>query len=129
MAEWDFGADLEALLALTRGSEGPRTMSGMVQAATALIQRSRSEDPEGLERWFDENAEVLVCQQLLVANVHSQPSPKTDLSRALREWAAQSDDTSPAAAVAWLKEENPALLRAWLLSRVEDLIADELNPT
>lgn len=129
MAEWDFGADLEVLLALTREAEGPRTMSGMVAAATALIQRSRSEDPEGLRRWFDENAEVLVCQQLLVANVHSQPSPKTDLPRVLREWAARVEDRSAASAVAWLKEENPALLRAWLLSRAEDLIADELAPT
>ncbi len=129
MAEWDFGADLEALLALTREAEGPRTMSGMVQAATSLVQRSRSEDPEGLRHWFEENAEVLVCQQLLVANVHSQPSPRTDLPRALRQWAAQSEDQSAAAAVAWLKEENPALLRAWLLGRVEDLVADELTRT
>ena len=45
----------------------------------------------------------------------------------LRAWAAQSDDPTAAAAIEWLKEEYPGLLRAWLLSRVEELIEHELD--
>ncbi|WP_297344888.1 hypothetical protein [Amnibacterium sp.] len=32
----------------------------------------------------------------------------------------------PAQAVAWLKEEHPGLLRAWLLNQVQDLISEQL---
>jgi hypothetical protein len=98
----------------------------MVQAAEVLVRRSRAEDPAGLDGWFRDNAEALVGQQLLVANVHAQLSPAADLQSVLSEWAARSENSTPAAAVAWLKEEHPGLLRAWLLSRVEELIADEL---
>jgi hypothetical protein len=45
----------------------------------------------------------------------------------LRAWAAESDNPTAAAAVEWLKEEYPGLLRAWLLCRVEELIDDELG--
>jgi hypothetical protein len=76
---------------------------------------------------LSDNAEVLVGQQLLVASVHAQSSPAADLPRVLREWAAGADERTPAAAVAWLKEQYPALLRAWLLCKVEDLVADELS--
>jgi len=129
VVQWDFSADLEQLVSLIDQGAGPRTMSSMAQSASSLIQRSRCDDPAGLERWFSENAEVLVAQQLLVANVHKQQSPATELPRVLREWAAHSEDQTPEAAVGWLKEEYPGLLRAWLLSRVADLIADELTRT
>ena len=126
MTQWDFTADVEHLLAQVEDGGAPRTMSSMVHAAYALVQRSRSADPPGLQRWLNDNAATLVGQQLLVANVHAQQDPRTALPRALDEWAARSEDRAPAAAVAWLKEEYPGLLRAWLLSRVEELIADEI---
>lgn len=126
MTAWDFTADLQRLLASVKFDAGPRTMSSMVQAADELVQRSRADDPAGLERWFGDNAETIIGQQLLVANVHAQLAPGIDLPRVVHEWAAHSKDWTPAAAVAWLKEEHPGLLRAWLLSRVEELIADEL---
>jgi len=126
VTQWDFTADLEHLLAQIEDGGAPRTMSSMVQAAHALVQRSRNADSPRLQQWLNDNAAMLVGQQLLVANVHAQQDPLTALPRALDEWAARSEDRTPAAAVAWLKEEYPGLLRAWLLSRVEELIADEI---
>ncbi len=127
LTQWDFVADLDRLLVSVAHEAGPRTMSGMAEAAASLVQRSRASDPTGLQRWLDDNAETLVGQQILVANVHAQQSPAIELPLAVRAWAAQHDDQNPAEAVAWLKENRPGLLRAWLLSRVEDLIAEEMT--
>ena len=126
LTQWDFAADLGGLLALVEHGAGPRTMSSMVQEVDVIVQRSRTDDPAGLERWFNDNAETLIGQQILVASVHAQRSPAIELPRVVRAWSAQTEDPTPAAAVAWLKEEYPGLLRAWLLCRVEDLIADEI---
>jgi len=126
VTQWDFTADVEHLLAQVEDGGALRTMSSMVDAAYALVDSSGGADPAGLQRWLNDNAATLVGQQLLVANVHAQQDPRTALPRALDEWAARSEDRAPAAAVAWLKEEYPGLLRAWLLSRVEELIADEI---
>jgi hypothetical protein len=126
LTQWDFTANLEQLLASVERGDGPRSMSSMIQAAAALIQRSRRNNPTGLEGWLNDNADALIGQQILIANVHAQPSPATELPRALHQWAAQGEGRTPAQAVAWLKEEYPGLLRAWLLSRVEDLIGDEM---
>lgn len=126
MTQWDFRADVERLLALTGQEGGQSTMSGIVEMAQSLVLRGRRDDPAGLARWFNDNAEMLVAQQILISTVHAQRSPATGLPRLLHEWAARSEIQAPHAAVEWLKEEHPALLRAWLLSRVEDLIAREL---
>jgi hypothetical protein len=103
-------------------------MSEMIDAASSVVEASHA-DPAALRRWLSENAETLVGQQILVTAVHSQRSPSVDLPRVLREWASQGDRVTAASAVEWLKEEHPALLRAWLLTRVEDLIAAEMAGT
>jgi hypothetical protein len=101
-------------------------MSQMIEAAETVVRAGRS-DPAQLQRWLNDNAEVLVGQQILVSSVHAQLSAGTELPRVLRAWAAGVDLPTAAAAMDWLKEEYPALLRAWLLSRVEELLDAELR--
>jgi hypothetical protein len=101
-------------------------MSEMLTAASAVVDASQT-GPTQLRDWFDANAEMLIGQQLLVASVHSQQSPETELPRLLREWIRDAEDPSPDDAVEWLKQEYPGLLRAWLLTRVADLIAAEMD--
>ena len=125
VTQWDFAADLDRLLAGLRQGDGPQSMSGMVENAGALVEQARGDDPEQLARWLDDNAVPLVAQQLLIATVHAEQSPATELPHVVREWAAAREATA-ADAVAWLKEEHPGLLRAWLLGRVEELVAELL---
>jgi hypothetical protein len=126
MVQWDFAADVAALLRQTERGEGPRSMSQMLEAAETIVRGGRSR-PAELQRWLDDNAETLIGQQILVTSVHAQSSALTELPRVLREWTAQFGQPNAAAALDWLKEEYPALLRAWLLSRVEDLIRAEMT--
>jgi hypothetical protein len=126
VAEWDFAAGVGELLHQTERGAGPRSMSQMIEAAETVVRAGRS-DPAQLQRWLNDNAEVLVGQQILVSSVHAQLSAGTELPRVLRAWAAGVDLPTAAAAMDWLKEEYPALLRAWLLSRVEELLDAELR--
>jgi hypothetical protein len=103
-------------------------MTEMIDAASSVVAASHA-DPGALRRWLSENAETLVGQQILVTAVHSQQSPGADLPRVLQDWVSQAGRVTAFAAVEWLKEEHPALLRAWLLTRVEDLIAAEMVKT
>lgn len=61
-------------------------MSSMVEAAESLVRRSGNDDLDAFHRWLDANAQALVGQQLLIANVHAQQSPALKLPRVLREW-------------------------------------------
>ena len=126
MTQWDFGADVEQLLDAIGHQEGPRSMSSMVEAAGSLVRRGRADGSDALRRWLDANAEALVGQQLLIANVHAQQSPALELPRVLREWASRVEVPDPVEAVAYLKAEHPGLLRAWLLERVDDLVGEQL---
>src|SRR6478735_11570147 len=101
-------------------------MSQMVEAVHSLVEAGRTQ-PAELQRWLSDNLPALIGQQVLVASVHAQSSPLVELPRVLRAWAGQSHDPTAAAAMEWLKEEYPGLLRAWLLCRVEELIDDELG--
>ena len=101
-------------------------MTQMVEAVDSLLGAGRSQ-PDELQRWLSDNLSALIGQQILVASVHAQSSPLVELPRVLRAWAAESNDPTAAAAVEWLKEEYPGLLRAWLLCRVEEMIDIELN--
>lgn len=101
-------------------------MSQMVEAVDSLLEAGRSR-PAELQGWLSENLPSLIGQQILVASVHGQSSPLVELPRVLGAWAAQSNNPTAVAAVEWLKEEYPGLLRAWLLCRVEELIGDELS--
>ncbi len=103
-------------------------MTEMIDVASSVVAACHA-DQGALRRWLSENAEILVGQQILVTAVHSQQSPGTDLPRVLQDWASQAGPVTACAAVEWLKEEHPALLRAWLLTRVEDLIAAEMAKT
>lgn len=126
MAEWDFQADIAGLLRQIHLGAGPRSMSQMVEAVDSLLEAGRS-PPVELQGWLRDNLPNLIGQQILVASVHAQSLPLVELPRVLRAWAAESDNPTAAAAVEWLKEEYPGLLRAWLLCRVEELIDDELG--
>jgi hypothetical protein len=125
LAQWDFAADIADLLDKTNRGEGPRSMSEMIGAAQAVVRVGRSH-PTQLQRWLNDHAETLIGQQILVASVHAQSSPEIELPRVLREWTADAPSPTGAAALEWLKEEYPGLLRAWLLSRVEELLHAEL---
>ena len=126
MAQWDFQADIADLLRQIQLGAGPRSMSQMVEAVHSLLEAGRAQ-PAELQRWLSDNLSALIGQQILVASVHAQSSPLVELPRVLRAWAGQSNDPTAAAAMEWLKEEYPGLLRAWLLCRVEELIDDELG--
>jgi hypothetical protein len=126
MTQWDFAAELDRLLDPADSSRRPESMAEIVELATALAERART-DPQSFQAWVADNALPLIGQHLLASSVHAQPDPERDLPRTLAEWAAGVAEPSAAAAVEWLKQEHPALLRAWLLTRVEELIADELG--
>ena len=126
MAQWDFQADIADLLRQIQLGAGPRSMSQMVEAAHSLLEAGRAQ-PAELHCWLSDNLPALIGQQILVASVHAQSSPLVELPRVLRAWAGQSNDPTAAAAMEWLKEEYPGLLRAWLLCRVEELIDDQLG--
>lgn len=126
MTQWDFAVNLEQLLATAGLVTGPTSMPDIIRTASELVDRSRRHDPEGLHRWLDANADALVGQQLLIASVHVQPSPGADLPRVLGGWLDERGGATAAEAVAWLKESHPGLLRAWLLSRVDELIGAEM---
>ncbi len=130
MTQWDFAVNLEQLLTSAGQVGGPTSMLDMMRTASAVVAQSRRDDPAGLHRWLDENADALVGQQLLIASVHVQPSPGAALPRALNDWLEGRGSETATEAVAWLKENHPGLLRAWLLSRVDEMIAAELaaNP-
>jgi hypothetical protein len=60
--------------------------------------------------------------------VHARVDEAGRLPERLRAWAsAQEERPSAADAVDWPRSEHPGLLRAWLLSRSEDLVAAELR--
>ena len=101
-------------------------MSQMIETAEMLVRAGRSH-PDQMDRWLNDNAETLIAQQILVASVHAQSSAVTKLPQVLHAWRARAEGPTAGAALDWLKEEHPALLRAWLLSRVEELLADEMN--
>ncbi len=125
MAHWDFAADVAGLLDKMRLGEGPRSMSQMIEAAEAVVRSGRSHSSE-LQRWLNDNAENLIGQQILVASVGAQSSPETELPRVVRAWSRGAPRRTAAEAMEWLKEEYPGLLRAWLLSRVEELLDAEI---
>ena len=126
LAEWDFAADVADLLHQTERGEGPRSMAQMIEAAQTVVRAGRSH-PIELQTWLNDNAETLIGQQILVSSVHAQSSAATELPRVLRTWAASVDQPTATAAMEWLKEEYPGLLRAWLLSQVEGLLDAELT--
>jgi hypothetical protein len=126
LAQWDFTADIADLLDKTNLGEGPRSMSEMIEATQTLVRVGRSH-PTQMQRWLNDHAETLIGQQILVASVHAQSSPETELPRVLHAWKADAPSPTSAAALEWLKEEYPGLLRAWLLSRVEELLHSELS--
>ena len=130
VTQWDFTVSLEQLLASAGLVRGPTSMPDIIRTASAVVEQSRRDDPEGLHRWLNANADALVGQQLLIASVHVQPSPGADLPRVLNDWLEGRGSATAVEAVEWLKESHPGLLRAWLLSRIDEMIAAEMaaNP-
>jgi hypothetical protein len=129
MAQWDFCANVDELVALSADGRGPRSMSAMLAAAREVVARLRAEDPAALQEWLDANADFLIAQQMLATSVHAQRAASDDVSALLRDWifgraGAEADGRS---GVAWLREEHPAQLRAWLLSQVDRLVEGEIT--
>jgi hypothetical protein len=129
MAQWDFGANVDELVALSAAGRGPSSMAGMLTAAREVVARLRAEDPVALHEWLDANADFLIAQQVLAASVHAQQAAGDDVRLLLRDWlhdrAGGAADAGSGAA--WLREEHPAILRAWLLSQVDRLVEDEIT--
>jgi hypothetical protein len=112
MAQWDFCANVDELVALSAEARGPRSMSAMLAAAREVVARLRAEDAVALQQWLDANADFLIAQQVLATSVHAQQAARHDVSALLRDWisgraAAEADGRS---GVAWLREEHPAQL-------------------
>lgn len=136
MTEWDFRADIAALMRAALDGKGPQTMSEMVAVAEQTVAYSTAQESRALDEWLHANATTLVGQQLLVYSVHSQTDVQDRFAAALREWAAanpagqQEVPSDPAPAVVeWMKERHPGLLRAWLLGKIEDLVRQALEST
>jgi hypothetical protein len=104
-------------------------VSAMLSAAREVVARLRAEDAVALQQWLDANADFLIAQQVLATSVHAQQAASDDVSALLRDWisgraATEADGRS---GVAWLREEHPAQLRAWLLNQVDQLVEDEIT--
>jgi hypothetical protein len=129
MAQWDFCANVDELVALSADGRGPRSMSAMLSAAREVVARLRAEDPAGLQKWLDDNADFLVAQQMLAGSVHAQQAASVQVSALLRDWSFGRTGTEPdgRSGAAWLREEHPAQLRAWLLSQVDRLVEGEIT--
>ena len=103
-------------------------MSAMLSAAHEVVTRLRARDPLALQQWLDANAEPLIAQQMLARSVHAQQGSSDEMSALLGEWLVGRIGTATGGmtAVAWLREEHPAQLRAWLLSQVDRLVESEI---
>ena len=128
MAQWDFCANVDELVALSADGQGPRSMSAMISAAREVVARLRAEEPTALQQWLDTNADFLIAQQMLATSVHARQQPGDDVSVLLRGWISGRTDTEAdgQSGVAWLREEHPAQLRAWLLRQVDWLVEGEI---
>jgi hypothetical protein len=98
-------------------------------AAQQVVARLRAEDPVALHEWLDANADFLIAQQVLATSVHAQHAASDDVRLLLRDWLYDRARTEADArsGAAWLREEYPAILRAWLLSQVDRLVQDEIT--
>jgi hypothetical protein len=128
MAQWDFGANVDELVALAADGRGPSSMAEMLTAAREVVARLRVEDPVALHEWLDANADLLIAQQVLAASVHAQQAAGDDVRLLLRDWLYDraGEEADAGSGAAWLREEYPAILRAWLLGQVDRLVEDEI---
>jgi hypothetical protein len=128
MAQWDFGANVDELVALAADGRGPSSMAKMLTAAREVVARLRVEDPVALHEWLDANADLLIAQQVLAASVHAQQAAGDDVRLLLRDWLYDraGEEADAGSGAAWLREEYPAILRAWLLGQVDRLVEDEI---
>ncbi len=129
MAQWDFCANVEELVALSADGQGPRSMPAMLSAAEQVVTRLRAEDPAALRQWLDDNANLLIAQQVLAMSVHAQRGASDEIGALLRDWLVgqTGNEVHMPSAVVWLREEHPAQLRAWLLSQVDRLVESEIT--
>jgi hypothetical protein len=128
MAQWDFCANVDELVALSADGRGPTSMAEMLTAAREVVARLRAENPVALHQWLDANADLIIAQQVLATSVHAQQAASDDVSLLLRDWLYDRVGTEDAmSGAAWLREEYPAILRAWLLSQVDRLVEHEIT--
>jgi hypothetical protein len=103
-------------------------MAEMLAAAQQVVARLRAENPVALHQWLDANADLIIAQQVLATSVHAQQAASDDVSLLLRDWLYDRVGTEDAmSGAAWLREEYPAILRAWLLSQVDRLVEHEIT--
>jgi hypothetical protein len=128
MAQWDFCANVDELVALSADGRGPTSMAEMLTAAREVVARLRAENPVALHQWLDANADLIIAQQVLTTSVHAQQAASDDVSLLLRDWLYDRVGTEDAmSGAAWLREEYPDILRAWLLSQVDRLVEHEIT--
>ncbi len=129
MTEWDFCADVDALLSLSLDGRGPVAMTEIMDTAAATVDRLGAQAPESLSSWLHADAVTLLAQQLLVASVHSQVDVDERFDQAVSQWRNQvahhsdkGSDEQTQSALDWLRENQPGLLRAWLLTQLPALV-------
>src|SRR5450432_4561371 len=86
MAQWDFCANVDELVALSTDGRGPTSMAEMLAAAQQVVARLRAENPVALHQWLDANADFLIAQQVLATSVHAQHAASDDVRLLLRDW-------------------------------------------
>ena len=116
----DFDASVDELAERAWNGEGPQSFSDIVATAERL---ARETDPEVLTAWLRHNAVPLIGQHLLVAAVNTQRDVEERFSALLREAGPVDAETF----VERLKEEQPGLLRAWLMQQLTPVVAARLG--
>ena len=116
----DFDASIDELDERAWNGEGPQTFSDIVATAERL---ARETDQEVLTAWLRHHAVSLIGQHLLVAAVNTQRDVEARFSALLTE----AEPVDAEAFVERLKEEQPGLLRAWLMQQLTPLVAARLG--
>jgi hypothetical protein len=116
----DFDASVDELNEQAWNGDGPQTFADIVATAERVVQET---DNEVLTAWLRENAVPLIGQNLLVAAVNTQRDVEARFSTLL----AQAETVDAEAFVERMKEEQPGLLRAWLLQQLVPLVAARLK--
>lgn len=125
---WDFEAAINELLVL-QGTDGAwKRWDDLRDAAEQVVTKGKTSGAGGLRAWLEENAEALIGQQLLVRAVHRKRDAQADMTCVLHDWISKAPvGATPSDAVAWLQREEPALMRAWVLTLLPELVGRELK--
>jgi plasmid stabilization system protein ParE len=125
---WDFEAALNELLVLQGTEAAWKRWDDLRDAAEQVVAEGKASGAGELRAWLEANAEALIGQQLLVRAVHRKRDAPADMTHVLHDWLSQASAEATASdAVAWLQREEPALMRAWMLTLLPELVGRELE--